>query len=77
MLTTMPITQARINLGAVVQSVESGDSQVILERAGNPVAAIVNIEMLENMFDGLEIAYAKKTAKDFVNWSDIKSNYGI
>ena len=77
MITTLPITKARVNLGAVVEQVAAGGSQVILERSGNPVAAIVDIDLLESMLDGLDIAELKKSSTQTVAWNDIKANYGL
>jgi len=77
MITTMPITQARVNLGAVVQGVANTGAQVVLERAGNPVAAIINIEMLEDIMDGVDLTYCKKTSKGTTSWNDIKHKYGV
>lgn len=77
MITTLPITKARVNLGAVVEQVSTQGNQVILERSGNPVAAIVDIDLLESMLDGLEIAELKKTSTKTIAWDDIKSDYGL
>ncbi len=77
MITSIPITKARINLGAIVQQVAGSGDSVILEKAGNPTAAIINIEMLEDIMDGVDLAYCKKTIKGTTKWNDIKSKYGV
>jgi len=76
-ITVMPITSARINLGSVVQKVASGGSSVILERAGKQIAAIINMEMLEDITDGVDLAYSKKTCKATTDWNSIKHKYGV
>lgn len=52
---TMPITKARINLGAVVKRVHDTGERVMLEKGGIPVAAIVDPQWIEDMEDGLEL----------------------
>jgi len=53
--THMPITRARINLGAVVKRVHGTDKRVVLEKGGIPVAMIVDPQWIEDMEDGLEL----------------------
>ena len=74
---TLPITKARINLGAIVDRVRSTGEQVTLEKGGIPVATIVNIDTLEGLLDSLEIVRAREeTQKDnLVNWKKIRSKY--
>lgn len=52
---TMPITKARINLGAVVKRVHAGE-RIILEKGGIPVATIVNSQWLEDLEDAMDLA---------------------
>lgn len=77
MITILPLTKARVNLGAVIEQVSTQGSQVILEKSGHPVAAIVDIDFLESMMDGIEIAELKKTSGKLHDWKDIKSEYGL
>jgi prevent-host-death family protein len=51
----MPITRARINLGAVVKRVRETGRRVVLEKGGIPVAAIVDPQWIEDMEDGLAL----------------------
>src|SRR3990172_8485123 len=56
----MPITKARINLGAVVRRVHMNKEYVILEKGGIPVAGIMDADELE---DYLEIHDPKVQAQ--------------
>ena len=47
----MAITQARINLGAVVKRVHLYGEHVILEKDGYPVVAIMGIDEYEDYLD--------------------------
>ena len=49
----IPITRARINLGQVARRAHINKEYFILEKDGIPVAAIMNVEELE---DFLELA---------------------
>lgn len=51
MTTTLPITQARINLGNIVKRVHLNQERFILEKDGYPVAALVGIGELEDILD--------------------------
>lgn len=77
MTRTLPITKARINLGEVVSRVRTTGERVILEKGGIPVAALINIELLENMMDSLEIVNARaETQNDpLVNWKDVRKEH--
>ena len=77
MYKTIPITKARINLGAVVKRVSLKKEPVILNRDGYPVAAIIDIEKLEDLMDAQELIAEKNAKNDFVKWDKIKSKYEI
>lgn len=77
MYKTMPITKARINLGAVVRDVSLSKNPVVLNRDGYPVAAIIDIERLEDFLDASELMQEKNSENEFVEWDKIKSNYGV
>ncbi len=47
----LPITKARINLGAVVKRVHVGKEYVILEKGGLPVVAIMDIDEFEDYLE--------------------------
>ena len=44
MITTIPITKARNNLGALIQQVHLNKEYVILEKDGIPMAGIMDID---------------------------------
>ena len=73
----MPITKARINLGAVVKRVSLKKEPVILNRDGYPVAAIIDIEKLEDLMDAQDLIAEKKKDNDFIEWDTIKAKYEI
>jgi prevent-host-death family protein len=77
MYTTMPITKVRINLGAIVRRVSLKKEPVILNRDGYPVAAIVDIEKMEDLMDSQELIAEKNAKNDFVEWDKIKSKYEL
>lgn len=57
--TDMPITEARVNLGAVVRRVAAGE-RITLEKGGIPVATLVSPQWIEDMEDALELALLRE-----------------
>jgi len=51
MVQHLPITQARINLGAVVKRVRLNKEYVILEKDGIPVAGVMPIDEFEDYLE--------------------------
>ena len=51
MVTTIPITKARINLGALVKRVHLNKEYFILEKDGIPIAGIMDIDEFEDYLD--------------------------
>ncbi len=47
----MPMTKARINLGALVRGVHVRGDVVVLEKDGVPMAGIVDIDALEDLIE--------------------------
>ena len=47
----LPITQARINLGALVKRIHLNKDYVVLEKDGIPVAAVMNIDEFEDYLE--------------------------
>ena len=47
----LPITKARINLGAVVKQVHLNKEYVILERDGIPIAGLMDIDEFEDYLE--------------------------
>lgn len=76
-LITMPITKARINLGAVVERVRTKNEHVRLEKGGIAVATLINTEHLEDMQDALDLLVAREENRQepLVKWSEIKMKY--
>ena len=78
MITTMPITKARINLGSVVKRVNLNKEKVILEKDGFPVAAIVDLDTIEDVTDSVDLERAVKTSKrEFVSLKNIAKKYDL
>ena len=73
----MPITKARINLGAVVEHVRTTGEQMTLEKGGIAVATLINTEALENMQDALDllIAREKNRQEPLTNWAELRLKY--
>ncbi len=73
----LPITQARINLGAVVERVRTTGERITLEKGGIPVATLVNTEELEDMQDALDLMIAREENREvsLVDWKKIRSQY--
>ena len=51
MVRHMPITKARINLGAVVKQVHLNKEYVVLEKDGIPIAALMDAEEFEDYLE--------------------------
>jgi len=51
MVTTIPLTKARINLGALVKRVHRNKEYFILEKDGIPVAGLMNIDEFEDYLE--------------------------
>ena len=47
----IPMTKARVNLGAVVRAVATEGEIVVLEKDGIPLAAILDLDKLEDLLD--------------------------
>lgn len=73
----MPISKARVNLGAVVKGVHEHGDSVVLEKGGVPVASIVGVDVVEDMRDALDIAAARLAThnEDLVDWAAIRTRY--
>ncbi len=73
----MPITKARVNLGAVVERVRAENEVVTLEKGGIPVATIINTETLEDMQDALDLMAAREENRKeaLVDWSNLRKKY--
>ena len=50
-VTSMPITKARVNLGAVVRRVHLNKEYIILEKGGIPVVGLMDADELEDYLE--------------------------
>jgi hypothetical protein len=73
----LPISKARVNLGAVVQGVREKGDVVVLEKDGIPVASIVDVDYMEDMRDALDLAAARlrNVGKPLIDWDDVRAKY--
>ena len=51
MVRTLPMTKARINLGAIVKQVRTNKDYIVLEKDGIPVAALMDIDEFEDYLE--------------------------
>jgi hypothetical protein len=61
----LPITRARINLGQVARRAHVNKEYFILEKDGIPVAAIMNVEELEDYLELKDPALKKHISKSY------------
>ncbi len=73
----MPISKARVNLGAVVSGVRDKGDVVVLEKDGIPVASLVGVDMVEDLRDAIDLAAARLSAhkEALVDWADVRARY--
>jgi prevent-host-death family protein len=50
-ITRVPLSEARARLGALVEGVRGGEKYVVLERSGEPVAVLVDIDEFEDLME--------------------------
>jgi PHD/YefM family antitoxin component YafN of YafNO toxin-antitoxin module len=62
MTTTVAITKARTNLGAIVKKIHLEKGYVILEKDGFPVAGMMDIDEFEDYLDARNVDTAKEVA---------------
>ena len=70
MVNHIPITEARINLGAVVKRVHMNGEYFILEKDGIPIAGLMGADELEDYLELRDPAVKKTIAashRDYVN----------
>ena len=51
MVRHLPITKARVNLGAVVKRIHMDKEYVILEKDGIPIAAMMDVDEFEDYLE--------------------------
>ena len=78
MTSTMPITEARINLGAVIKRVLKGE-RITLEKGGIPVATIIGKEDLEDLEDALLLMQSREEQRGEkgIPWVRLRKQYGL
>ena len=59
-MTTIAITKARINLGAIVRRVRLKKERFVLEKDGYPVAALIDIDEYEDYLDSQDESLKKQ-----------------
>lgn len=65
MITIMPITKARINLGSIIKKVRIDKEYYVLEKDGYPVAGIMDIDEFEDYLDARNQDLNKQIKKSF------------
>ncbi len=73
MVTIIPITKARINLGAVVKRIRVNKEYFILEKDGIPVAGLMDIDEFEDYLEMQDPAVKRDIAKSAAEFSSGKS----
>jgi antitoxin (DNA-binding transcriptional repressor) of toxin-antitoxin stability system len=63
MVSTLPLTKARINLGQVVRRVQTNKEYFILEKDGIPIAGIMNIDEFEDYLEANDIKVKRHIQK--------------
>ncbi len=69
----IPITRARINLGQVARRALINREYFILEKDGIPVAAIMNVEELEDYLEAKDPALKKYIRKSYQEYRSGKA----
>lgn len=68
MVTIMPITKARINLGSIIKKVRLNKEYYVLEKDGYPVAGIMDIDEFEDYLDARNENLNKQIKESFVEF---------
>jgi PHD/YefM family antitoxin component YafN of YafNO toxin-antitoxin module len=72
MVSTIPITKARINLGAVVKRVRLNKEYFILEKDGIPVAGLMDIDEFEDYLEMRDVKVKRHISKSTEEFSSGK-----
>ncbi len=73
MIETLPITKARINLGAVVKRVHLNKEYVILEKDGIPIAGMMDIDEFEDYLELQDPKVERQIKKSYQEYQAGKS----
>lgn len=84
-MTSLPVTEARADLGGIVQRVSLLGERVCLSRNGKDVAAVVSmddLDLLRKLEDRVDLAEARRALADTrrrgaVPWKTIKKDLGL
>src|SRR6266849_6542598 len=73
MVHRLPITQARINLGAVVRRIHLNKEYVILEKDGIPIAGLMDIDEFEDYLELQDPKVERQIKKSYQEYQAGKS----
>lgn len=73
MVTRLPITKARINLGAVVKRVHLNKEYIIIEKDGIPIAGLMDIDEFEDYLEQQDAAVHETIAACHAEYREGKS----
>jgi len=81
-MTSLTLTQARLQLGELVNCVAHEGDRIVIRRNGKPRAVLISIEdaaLLKVLEDKADIAAAKKALKEdkFYSLEEVKDELGI
>ncbi|MBU2109835.1 type II toxin-antitoxin system Phd/YefM family antitoxin [Patescibacteria group bacterium] len=68
MITTIPITKARINLGNIVKRARLKKEYFILEKDGYPIAGLMDIDEFEDYLDVRNLAVKEQIKKSYAEY---------
>ena len=80
MVKTIPMTKARVGLGALVQNILKNKYTYILEKSGVETVAILDAEELQDLKDTLEATQRllrEKNSGKRTSQETLKAQYGI
>jgi prevent-host-death family protein len=73
LVTRLPITKARINLGAVVKRVHLNKEYIIIEKDGIPIAGLMDIDEFEDYLEQQDATVQKAIAASHTEYEAGKS----
>ena len=73
MVTRLPITKARVNLGAVVKRVHLNKEYIIIEKDGIPIAGLMDIDEFEDYLEQQDASVQKAIAASHTEYEAGKS----
>lgn len=65
MVNVVPITKARVNLGALVKRARLGKEYFVLEKDGYPVVGLMDIDEFEDFLESRDPDFRKLIAKSY------------